>query len=128
METGAIAVERKSTIIDYIRSFFSRMRYRYFPPKSNLVKHAERELEFMNDGEEINQWMRKDILQIVKVFSKQGHSGGSAPYAIKMISTLLSFEPIRPLTGEDGEWNEVSEGLFQNKRCSRVFKKKWESL
>jgi hypothetical protein len=32
------------------------------------------------------------------------------------------FQPLTPLTGEDWEWNEASEGVFQNKRCSHVFK------
>jgi len=32
------------------------------------------------------------------------------------------FEPLVPLTGEDWEWTETSEGVFQNKRCSHVFK------
>lgn len=27
-----------------------------------------------------------------------------------------------PLTGQDTEWTEISENVFQNKRCSRVFK------
>jgi hypothetical protein len=32
------------------------------------------------------------------------------------------FEPIVPLTGEDWEWCEVHDGVFQNKRCGHVFK------
>jgi hypothetical protein len=32
--------------------------------------------------------------------------------------------PITPLTGDDDEWNEVSNGLFQNKRRASVFKDK----
>jgi hypothetical protein len=35
---------------------------------------------------------------------------------------LASFEPLVPLTGKDFEWNEVSEGMWQNNRCSHVFK------
>jgi hypothetical protein len=34
----------------------------------------------------------------------------------------MSFEPITPLTGSDDEWEDCGDGLFQNKRCSHVFK------
>ena len=37
----------------------------------------------------------------------------------------LRFKPISTLTGGDDEWDECSrDGVFQNKRCSSVFKKK----
>jgi hypothetical protein len=39
-----------------------------------------------------------------------------------MFKKLAMFEPIVPLTGEDWEWHEPSPGVFQNIRCSRVFK------
>jgi len=63
------------------------------------------------------------ILKMVEEFSKEGHSGFSAGYAVGLLERLLRFEPITPLTGEDSEWNEVDEGLtLQNNRCSAVFK------
>ena len=64
----------------------------------------------------------KSILDLLEVFAKEGHSGSSAPYAIDLFSKLAKFEPIVPLTGEDWEWAEVSSGVFQNRRCSHVFK------
>lgn len=95
---------------------------------SNLVKHAEAELTAMGMGphdksaDPMNRLMGKQILQIVKTFSKQGHSGFSANYATNMVDRLLRYEPLGPLTGEANEWVEVGDNLFQNKRCSRVFK------
>jgi len=62
------------------------------------------------------------VLKLLEIFAEEGHSGSSAPYAANMFKTLAMFEPIAPLTGEDWEWHEASEGVFQNKRCSRVFK------
>lgn len=50
-------------------------------------------------------------------------SGMSAGYAISLITPLLKQEPVGPLRGTDDEWVEVSDGCFQNKRCSHVFKK-----
>jgi hypothetical protein len=61
---------------------------------------------------------------MIEVFSDEGHSGFSANYAVAILQKLLKFEPLSPLTGEDSEWNLISEkeNLYQNKRCSHVFR------
>lgn len=56
------------------------------------------------------------------MFSKQGHSGFSAPYCVETFRKLALHEPLVPLSGADDEWNEVSDGMWQNNRCSHVFK------
>lgn len=92
---------------------------------SNLVKHAERELDLIGmteDSDEMNVCMRNNILELMEVFSKQGHSGFSSSFLTNCLEKLMRFEPISPLTGEDSEWNKVGEGMYQNNRCSRVFK------
>lgn len=94
---------------------------------SNLKEHAERELKSIgydiNDQEEgPNKWIMENLLELLEVFSKQGHSGSSAQYCVDAFSKLALFEPLSPLTGEADEWMEVSDGLWQNVRCSRVFK------
>ncbi len=99
---------------------------------SNLVDHAEMELEALGMGkdaeDEMNKAMHDYVIEMVKTFSKQGHSGHSAAYAANVIYKLLNYEPLGPLTGEDSEWVDVSEQsgypLWQNKRCSHVFKNK----
>lgn len=68
------------------------------------------------------KWMMDGVLELLDVLSKQGHSGSSAPYMISLFKTLASFEPIGGLKGTDDEWVEVGEGVWQNKRCSIVFK------
>lgn len=95
----------------------------------SLYKFAEHELDLigLTDEDEINSAMRKHILSIIKIFADEGHSGLSAAYAISVLDKLLRFEPLTPLTGEDDEWTDVAEmndgkPLFQNKRCSRIFK------
>jgi hypothetical protein len=98
------------------------MNIDYSDCKSNLMKMAKRELSLVNALED---WeMYRGILE---VFSKQGHSGGSASVVIPMLNKMLLQEPLSPLTGEDGEWTDVAEmsneeTLYQNKRCSSVFK------
>jgi len=72
--------------------------------------------------DEMQEMICKHVLVLLDVFADEGHSGSSASYAINLFKTLASFEPIVPLTGEDWEWNEVGEGVYQNKRCSHVFK------
>ena len=99
--------------------------------KNNLVRFAENELNIIIDkcedeeSKEMQEIISKDILQVVEVFSQQGHSGFSANYAINLINKLLRFEPITPLTGSDDEWIQLDyndDTKYQNKRCSRVFK------
>ena len=96
----------------------------------SLLSHAECELDLigMKDGsdDDMNIAMRKHILHMIKEFSEEGHSGFSAQYAISILSKLLKYEPLTPLTGDDSEWVDVSEmngnTLYQNKRSGRVFK------
>jgi hypothetical protein len=96
---------------------------------SNYKFHAMNEFRaagWMDENDKYNDEMQEmicnDVLALLDVFANEGHSGTSAPYAIGLFSKLAKFEPIVPLTGEDWEWNNVSEGLYQNKRCSAVFK------
>lgn len=96
---------------------------------SNLNQHAI--MEFKAAGwldetgaykDEMQAAICEHVLQLLRVFSDEGHSGTSAPYAIDLFKRLAAFEPLVPLTGEDWEWAEFQDGVFQNKRCSHVFK------
>lgn len=90
---------------------------------SNLVKYAENELAIINvSGEDEQNEITRAIMDVVKVFANEGHSGTSAEYALNILERVLRFKPITPLKGTDNEWNEVSNGTYQNKRCSSVFK------
>ena len=93
----------------------------------NLVDYAKDELKrigMIDSGEAYNDWATKAILDLIELFASQGHSGFTAPYVVNAFSRLAMFKPLSPLTGEDDEWNEVEDGLFQNKRYSAVFKDK----
>jgi hypothetical protein len=97
---------------------------------SGFLRHAKRELDAIGMKEEdpdtMNGAMRKHILHMVGEFAKEGHSGFSAEYARDILNKLFGYEPLCPLTGEDSEWNDVrqygSNPVWQNNRCSRVFK------
>jgi len=64
----------------------------------------------------------KSVLQLIDVFSKQEHSGASAMMVLGRFDRVARFRPLGPLTGKKDEWMEVTDGLWQNKRCSSVFK------
>lgn len=91
----------------------------------SFIEYAKRELEIAGynlDEDGPNKWIAENVLELLEVFSKQGHSGSSAPWCVSLFKTLAAHEPISPLTGDDSEWMEVGNGLFQNIRCPRVFK------
>jgi len=95
--------------------------------ESNIISHAKRELAAigydLNDKEDgPNKWMLGNILELLSVFSEQGHSGFSAPECVRLFTKLASYEPLCPIQGTDDEWVEVSENLWQNVRCSHIFK------
>jgi len=96
---------------------------------SNLHSHALMEFKaakWLDDegkySDEMQEAICKHVLKLLDVFADEGHSGSSAPYAVNVFKKLAMFEPLVPLTGEDWEWTETSEGVFQNKRCGHVFK------
>lgn len=105
---------------------------------NNYEKHALREFKaagWIDENEKFNDEMQEmicmHVMKLLEVFADEGHSGTSAPYAIDLFSKLAKFEPLTPLTGEDWEWNDVSEmcqePTWQNKRASNVFKNENEA-
>ena len=94
---------------------------------SNLVDYAKDELKrigMIDSGEPYNDSVTKAILDLIELFASQGHSGFTAPYVAETFSRLAMFKPLSPLTGEDDEWNDIEDGVQQNKRYSAVFKGK----
>jgi len=96
------------------------------PKKSGLEVFAERELDLINmtanSKDKMTRELRHSILSMIRVFSNAGHSGSSAAITNAIVHRLLKFEPLTPLTGHDNEWMQVTDHLWQNTRCSRVFK------
>jgi len=93
---------------------------------SSLVKHAEKELRaagLYDEDSDYGGMLAESVMELIKLFSKQGHSGCSAGMTISLFKMLANYETITPLTGEDDEWNFIGD-RFQNKRNSAVFKDK----
>ena len=91
---------------------------------SKLVEHAKRELElagFFDKDSDYDAALGEDVLELVKVFAKQGHSGGSAPVTLNLFNVLINFDTIVPLTNNSDEWYAPNEGLRQSKRNPSIF-------
>lgn len=91
----------------------------------NLVEYAKEELKrigMVDSGEPYNDAVTKAILDLLKLFDSQGHSGFTAPYTARTFHRLAMYKPLTPLTGEDDEWHEIGDGCYQNNRYSAVFK------
>lgn len=122
-----ICIAPAPVLLDRLRYRFRTWRRRNEPSNGEL--HAMREFKAagyipldqpQEDGP--NKWIQENVLELLRVFAKQGHSGFSAPYCIEMFRKLAMFEPLVPLQGTDDEWNDVGDGFWQNNRCSHVFK------
>lgn len=97
---------------------------------SNIVSYADEELRragWYADDAFYGDVMTTAVMRQARLFSIEGHSGTSASIASSITKKVCSFTPLMPLTGEDDEWNEVGEGVFQNSRMSSIFKENGEA-
>lgn len=87
----------------------------------SIIMQARRELELINCGHDDSNAM----LDLLQRFFARWDSGGAVSWAAPVLARLIAGKPLSPLTGADHEWMEVGEQqgrLFQNIRCSTVFK------
>ena len=90
-----------------------------------LIEHAKKEMELAGLYREDSVYggmIPESVLELMEVFAKQGHSGGSAPIVADIFYKLAMYKNLSPVTGEDDEWMETGDNVFQNKRCSALFK------
>lgn len=92
---------------------------------SNLTEYARNELQragLFDKDSDYEGMLGDAVMKMIEVFAAEGHSGMSASMAVSIFRKVAMYEPLTPLTGDDAEWNEVGTGIFQNNRCSHVFK------
>jgi hypothetical protein len=72
---------------------------------SNLIDHAMREFRACGWVDESGTWsdewqkeICENVLDLVRVFADQGHSGSTAPYALNIFERVAAFKPLIPLT------------------------------
>jgi len=91
---------------------------------SNLINHAEKELRiagFFDEDSGYNGMLGPAVMELIEVFSDQGHSGMSASIVRSIFGKLANYKPLTPLNFSNDEWG-TGAGIFQNNRNSAVFK------
>lgn len=94
----------------------------------DMIEYAKNELDIMCPPDEngrkepMQEAIEKNIMDIVRMFADQGHSGTTASYVLGILGRVMRYKPLTPLTGADDEWNDIGGGEEQNKRCFSVFR------
>lgn len=95
---------------------------------SELFNHAKRELELaglLDKDSDYGGALGKAVLDLVKVFSKQGHSGFSAEVTLDLFNLVARYKPLTAIGQSADEWIDVSdecgEPMWQNKRRGTTF-------
>jgi hypothetical protein len=92
--------------------------------ESNLVRHAREELRRCGQTEEDPEFSAA-LIAAVEGFASYGHSGSSAAAGVEMLSRLLRFQPLSPLTSDPSEWIDRSdvmgEAIWQSTRNPAAF-------
>lgn len=84
----------------------------------SIIEQAKMELAAAGwDGDD-----SRVMIEILQKFFSQWDSGGAVHAVAPVLQRLIAGKPITPLTGSDDEFVEVGPGVYQNKRCSSVFK------
>ena len=68
---------------------------------------------------EMQKMMNNDVLELLKVFSEQGHSGFSAPIAIRLFYKLANHKLITEVEDNPDDWDENG----QHKYITSIFKR-----
>lgn len=66
----------------------------------------------------------ESVMQLVDVFSKQGHSGMSASLVSFLFKELVDGKPLSPLTNDPADWMDehlLGPGQFQSRRAGSCF-------
>jgi len=96
----------------------------------NLVTHAEAELQragLFDKDSDYNGMLGNSVLELMKIFSKQGHSGFSAMLTLQIFNKVANWKSLTPITNDPKEWNDVSNmsgrknTMWQNTRQSDCF-------
>ena len=85
---------------------------------SQLLAHAKAEFDLA----EVSEEERKDVMELLECFARQGHSGGSAPITLNLFHQLAMGRPLSQITDANADWQEVGPGVFQSRRLSMLFK------
>ncbi|HET6915124.1 MAG TPA: hypothetical protein VFH56_03450 [Acidimicrobiales bacterium] len=91
------------------------------PTNSNLVAHALRELDIIGETSHEEPSMRRCVVEIIRTFAEQGHSGSSAAWLANVLDRLMRFKPLTEITNDPSEWFDHGNNLWQNIRDGEAF-------
>jgi len=98
-----------------------------------LVDHAEYELDRVGMFEEDADYdgmLGTAVVELMKTFAGQGHSGASAGITRDLFNRLSNFETLSSITNDPEEWMDVSDTggadgqkvpMWQSKRNPALF-------
>jgi len=95
--------------------------------ENSFIKHAKRELTdagLFDKTADYGGLIGKEVMEMIHVFDKAGHSGVSANIVADVFHKLATWGILTPLTEENADWQEISDGCKQSCKISSVFKDK----
>lgn len=94
----------------------------------SLVKHAEDELKragLFDKDSDYEGKLGAAVLDLVKAFAAQGHSGFSANWTLDVFNKVARWQTLTPISSDPSEWydrsEESGEPMWQNMRDSAAF-------
>ena len=105
--------------------------YRYLKIQETLTSHAEEELTragLFDTDSDYNGMLGHAVMELMKVFANQGHSGFSAQCTRELFNQLADYKVLSPITDNPSEWMDVAEyfdvnhpAIWQNRRDPSLF-------
>lgn len=94
----------------------------------SLVEHANTELKLaglLDKDSDYNGMIGESVLELMKKFAAQGHSGFSAHLTLDIFTKLANFKNLTPIGTTKDEWFAHgmmdNRELWQNKRNCELF-------
>lgn len=96
---------------------------------SNLVRHAEIEMRragLYDKDSDYGGMIPEAVLELIKLHSAQGHSGGSHAITMRVFNRLVNFKTLTPIDSNPADWldrTEMSGGnpTWQSLRDPAIF-------
>lgn len=94
-----------------------------------LMQHAKREMSLAGlydaDTDYGSGTIADSVMELIEVYARQEHSGGSAMMVRELFHDLSQFKPLIPISSSPNEWMDVSEAsgrpMWQNIRDASKF-------
>lgn len=132
----SVGLRIKFKILNIINNIKTKIKWKIFyilfkNKDSNLIKHAENEMKIVGldkPDSDYSGMLYNATIELMMIFSGQGHSGFSAQRTLFLFNELAHFKNLSPITSREDEWMNVSEyfdkhkrTIYQNRRNPSLF-------